>query len=134
MADIPSNLYLTRTFWSPDKRHLVTVHYTTGDIVTLQDDNGREWEATGETIRMEDVPKPAETPAPPLEKPLAFNVLDEIRERHERVRHLLDSSQREHLGSMALNDAHADRNYLLGLVPPEWTYRPVVKTSSEGPL
>lgn len=51
--------YLTRTFWSPDKRYLVTAHFTHGDIVTLQDDNGREWEATGTTIRMEDVPRPA---------------------------------------------------------------------------
>lgn len=42
------NQYLTRTFWSPDHRYLVTVHVVGGQIETLQDDNGREWQAAGE--------------------------------------------------------------------------------------
>jgi hypothetical protein len=51
--------YLTRTYWSPDRKHLVTAHVTNGEIVTLQDDNGKEWEPTGTTIRLVDVPRPA---------------------------------------------------------------------------
>lgn len=39
--------YLVRTFWSPDRRHLVSAHVTREGIVALQDDNGQEWEAAG---------------------------------------------------------------------------------------
>jgi len=39
--------YFIRTFWSPDARYLVTAHATPAGIITLQDDNGKEWRAIG---------------------------------------------------------------------------------------
>lgn len=44
--------YLVRTFWSPDRRYLVTVHVTDEGIMALQDDNGTEWQAAGEQQNM----------------------------------------------------------------------------------
>lgn len=38
--------YRLRTFWSPDRKYVVTVH-ATPDYLTLQSDNGVEWEAVG---------------------------------------------------------------------------------------
>lgn len=43
----PAAPYLVRTFWSPDRKHLATVHVTEGGIVALQDDSGLEWEPSG---------------------------------------------------------------------------------------
>lgn len=63
-----------------------------------------------------------ETIAESPEKPLAFNVLDDIRERHMRVSRLLSITPGSFLGPMDSDAAHTDRNYLLGLIPPEWTY------------
>lgn len=46
-APQPAEPYLVRTYWSPDRKYLVTAHVTTEGIVALQDDNGTEWEAAG---------------------------------------------------------------------------------------
>jgi hypothetical protein len=49
--------YWVRTFWSPDKKHLVTVHVTSGEAVNIigfQDDNGDEWEPASDQQNMEE--------------------------------------------------------------------------------
>lgn len=46
-ATVGADPYFVRTFWSPDARYLVTAHATREGIITLQDDNGKEWRATG---------------------------------------------------------------------------------------
>lgn len=46
-ATAPPQPYWVRTFWSPDRKHLVTVHVTGAqdvNIIGFQDDNGDEWE------------------------------------------------------------------------------------------
>lgn len=43
VEQLAATRYLTRTFWSPCKRYLVTVHVVGGNIETVQDDSGREW-------------------------------------------------------------------------------------------
>lgn len=64
----PEPPYYVRTFWSPDKHYLVTVHVTVppgGDcnIIGFQDDDGKEWEPASE---QQDMTKPSKsTTLPP---------------------------------------------------------------------
>lgn len=47
--------YWIQTFWSPDKRFLVSAHVTGSGIdpvIVLQDDNGIEWEMAGDLTRL----------------------------------------------------------------------------------
>jgi hypothetical protein len=49
--------YWVRTFWSPDKKYLVTVHVTGGkavNIIGFQDDDGDEWEPASDQQNMEE--------------------------------------------------------------------------------
>jgi len=59
--------YYVQTFWSPDRRYLVTAHATLDGIVTLQDDNGQEWEAASRHQNMGGSKRSAdETSEPPV--------------------------------------------------------------------
>jgi hypothetical protein len=53
VASVPPP-YWVRTFWSPDRKYLINVHVTGAEtnILTVQDDNGNEWEPTGEQQNM----------------------------------------------------------------------------------
>jgi hypothetical protein len=63
--------YRVQAFWSPDQKHLVTVHATPSDIMLI-DDNGNIWKAAGPEKDIADVEDAAikrsdvSAPSPPL--------------------------------------------------------------------
>jgi hypothetical protein len=52
--ETPEPPYYVRSYWSPSRQYLVTAHATPEGIISLQDDNGREWEPSGPQQNMAD--------------------------------------------------------------------------------
>lgn len=68
--------YYVQTFWSPDRRYLVSAHATLDGIVTLQDDNGREWVAASPQQNMGGIKRSADETS--CELPLVRNALGNL--------------------------------------------------------
>lgn len=39
--------YFVRSYWSPSRQYLISVHAMPDGVISVQDDNGREWEPAG---------------------------------------------------------------------------------------
>ena len=55
----PQQPYRARSFWSPDRKHLVTVISASGEL-SLVDDNGFIWEPSGLERELAEIDRAAE--------------------------------------------------------------------------